>query len=78
MYGQDSQYSFRRSDTGGMAETTEGYYLVAGPAMLYYYDKANKKTIPVCNKPNCLHADEPDPAKIAKMQCFSRWRAIIF
>jgi hypothetical protein len=70
VYGQDSQYSFRRSDTGGMAETTEGYYLVAGPAMLYYYDKANKKTIPVCNKPNCLHADEPDLAKIAKCNAF--------
>lgn len=69
---QDSQYWFINKEYGGMAETETGYYFLSGPAssFLYFFDKQSGNTVPVCNKPNCLHADEPDDTKIATCNAY--------
>ena len=42
--------------------TGTGYYMMIGP-YLFYMDAGAMEPVPVCNRPNCLHYDEPDPKK---------------
>jgi hypothetical protein len=70
--GQDAQYGIINGYNGSIAEVNEGYYFLSGPgcSFLYYFDKEKKQAVPVCNKPNCLHADEPDSFKIANCSAY--------
>lgn len=75
VFGQDSQYRYINKNMqvpGCIAEAPNGYYFLSGPSnnFLYFYDKATRRAIPVCDKPDCLHANEPDSAKIAKCNAF--------
>ncbi|MFQ8599287.1 MAG: hypothetical protein ACLSAP_00915 [Oscillospiraceae bacterium] len=45
-----------------MAETTDGYYFMNG-SFLFYADKSRMQSIPVCDRPDCLHDKETDPTK---------------
>ena len=70
---QDSQYGFISKDLfEGITESPNGYYFLSGTVncYLYFYDNNTKKVCPVCNKPDCLHADEPDSTKIADCNAF--------
>ena len=55
-----------------MAESDTGYYFFSGldDKYLYYMDKNTLKPVVLCNKPDCLHSDEPDPAKIPDCNAF--------
>ena len=70
--GQDSQYMYFDTEDGSVTETKDSYYFLSGPdrCFLYLYDKTTKLALPVCNKPDCLHTDEPDNTKIAKCNAF--------
>lgn len=55
-----------------IAETEEGYYFPGGESEMYlfYADKRSMKPIALCNKPDCLHEQEPDPAKKADCNAY--------
>lgn len=65
----DDQYCYDKQSTRiiSMAGTPEGVYFFSGPGQmfLYYMDKRTGKAVPLCSKPDCLHADEPDPKRVA-------------
>jgi hypothetical protein len=71
---QDSQYGFVFQDLciGNIAESPNGYYFLSGTTInyLYFFDDVTKKAYPLCDKPDCLHADEPDCNKIADCNAF--------
>lgn len=60
----DDQYSLHVQ--GGFrtfAESEDGYFFgltLYGNHFLFYTDKETLQTLPVCNKPNCLHYEETD------------------
>jgi hypothetical protein len=60
------------SGFGCIAEAENGYYFMNGPlnCFLYFYDKGTKQTMPLCNKPNCLHADETERNRIGECNAF--------
>lgn len=67
---QDDQYTYKtQGNFSEMAESEDGYYFFCG-FYLYYVDKAAMKPVILCNKPNCLHYDETDPAKITSCNAF--------
>lgn len=74
IFNQDDQYWFVKptSSSISMAKSEEGYYFFSGPQnhYLYYMDKDTLKPAIVCNKPDCLHADEPHPEKIPECNAF--------
>lgn len=45
-----------------MVASESGYYFVRD-GFIYFTDKATMNTVALCNKPDCLHADETDPIK---------------
>lgn len=44
--------------TRGASSDTGIYYWENSRGRLLYYDKASKQQVPLCNRPNCKHADE--------------------
>lgn len=71
---QDDEYYFEKPTSSGqsMAESDDGYYFFSGPSdsFLYYLDKKTLKTTILCNKPDCLHDNEPDPSRIINCNAF--------
>ncbi len=64
VFGKDMQTMYKAQGYNPfMAETGDGYYFILG-SFLFYADKTSLQPIVVCNKPNCLHYDETDPAAI--------------
>ena len=67
VFGQDDQYWFNKFSASDLAvaESEDGYYFFSGPGQsyLYFLDKKTMKAQILCDKPDCLHADEPDPSK---------------
>ena len=62
--GQDQQFMF--CDNGGkqkITKSSKGYYFSVGH-YLYYIDDKGNEAIVMCNKPNCLHAEETNPYKV--------------
>ena len=58
--------SFSQSKRRVIAESPDGYYFaftLNGSRFLFFADKETLQVVPVCNKPNCLHYDEPDEEK---------------
>lgn len=74
IFGQDDQYYFTKQIASGlsMAESEDGYYFISGTenSYLYFLDKKTMQVQILCNKPDCLHADEPDPKKITYCNAF--------
>lgn len=52
-----------------MAQSDEGIYFLAGH-YLFFMDWDTKQTVPLCFKPDCLHADETDQEKIVFCDAF--------
>ena len=52
-----------------MAQSDEGIYFLAGD-YLFFMDWDTKQTVPLCFKPDCLHADETDQEKIVFCDAF--------
>ncbi|MCR5637009.1 MAG: hypothetical protein K6F76_07530 [Clostridiales bacterium] len=47
------------SSSSNIAASENGYYFTdMNFHYLYYFDKTSKRTVPVCNMPNCTHDDE--------------------
>ena len=44
------------------AESDEGFYFYA-PSLMYYMDKNSMEPLPLCGKPECLHAAETEKAR---------------
>lgn len=66
--GQDDQFFYSSNPySQRIAESEDGYYFFSGPyqLFLYYMDKKTMSPVVLCNKPDCLHADESDPSKVA-------------
>jgi len=65
--GQDQQYWYYASPMPEcpMIDTKDGYYFI-NHKFIYYRDKSTEETIPVCNKPECLHNDESCNAFLGK------------
>ena len=65
----DDQYTFERPIAlmVSMAQTEDGLYFFSGMSeyFLYYMDKDTGKVSILCNKPDCLHDEEPDIERIA-------------
>jgi hypothetical protein len=55
-----------------IAESEHGYYFFSGEnnSFLYYMDKETLKPTVLCNKPDCLHSDEPDGNKRANCNAY--------
>ena len=74
LLGQDDQYYFAKENASvpAMAESEDGYYFFSGPELsyLFFMDKKTMKVQVLCNKPDCLHYDEPDPSKKANCNAF--------
>jgi hypothetical protein len=74
--GQDDQFYFSGSSgqslAQSMTETEDGYYFLSGPckSYIYYIDKKTMKPVILCNKPDCLHAEEPDIFKVSNCNAF--------
>lgn len=62
--GQDNQYYLKASDMLSLAES-EGYYYFMGGPYLMSQNKETGEMTPVCNKPDCLHDEEPDSSRVA-------------
>ena len=62
--GQDDPLCLSSFNNIAIAE--DGYYFTSDEhKMLYYFDKATKKIVPVCNRPECFHENLPNgPAMI--------------
>lgn len=64
----DSQYTwFVQGQSRNFAEAEDGYYfslMVNGYSYLFFTEKETMQTVPVCNKPNCLHYEEMDEERI--------------
>lgn len=52
-----------------IARGKEGYYFLAGH-FLFYADPELQQIAPLCNKPNCLHYNEPDDEKLIQCNAF--------
>ena len=52
-----------------MAQSDEGIYFLAGD-YLFFMNWDTKQTVPLCFKPDCLHADETDQEKIVFCDAF--------
>jgi hypothetical protein len=73
VFGQDSQYGYTDFATEStIAQAEGGYYFISGPnnGFLYFYDKSKKQAVAVCNKPDCLHDNEPDSVRIGKCNAY--------
>jgi hypothetical protein len=70
-FEHDDQYYFLKPTISlcSIAESENGYYFFSGAnnSYLYYMDKKTMEPIILCNKPDCLHSDEPDGKK--KQSC---------
>ncbi len=68
--GKDYQYMyFATQDGNRVAETEDGYYFSLGQ-YLFFMDKESGEAVALCNKPNCLHNKETDPAKRINCNAF--------
>ena len=75
----DDPYMLHGFSSMMLAESDTGFYFIGhhiNGAYLYYMPKDTMKPIPLCNKPNCLHAErEDDPhatlqeINAARMEC---------
>jgi hypothetical protein len=74
VFEYDDQYYFFKPNVtfSAMAESKKGFYFFSGQnnEYLYYMDKSTLKPVILCNKPDCLHSDEPDPGKIQNCNAF--------
>lgn len=72
IFGQDSQFSLSTNFDPGITQSEDGYYFCSGPSLsyLYFYDNKTGLSVPLCNKPNCLHENETDVYKIADCDAF--------
>ena len=63
----DSQYTFcNQGKERKFAQSEDGYYFaltLQGNHFLFFTDKETMETVPVCNKPNCLHYAEASSEK---------------
>lgn len=61
---QDYQYNFFNKNTGNtiIQKGNDGYYFSLNN-FLYFADKKTLKSVPLCNKSDCLHDKEPNPEK---------------
>lgn len=62
--GQDDQYYFRPIGPCSFAESADYYYFIGG-SYLMSKNKETGEMTPVCNKPDCLHDEEPDSSRVA-------------
>lgn len=58
-YSTDMQIMYHVSGNVPMTKSDSGYYYIGEDGVVIYIDKASKKAIPLCSKPNCTHTD-PD------------------
>ncbi|MBQ9673136.1 MAG: hypothetical protein IJV39_00730 [Ruminococcus sp.] len=56
-YDVENDYQPFVNNTHDIAYCNEGYYFFERE-YLYFFDKASKKAVPVCNKPDCEHEDD--------------------
>lgn len=52
-----------------VAPAPDGYYFFIG-RYLYYLDKETKTAVPLCNKPECRHAEETDISRIPECNAY--------
>lgn len=52
-----------------IAVTSQGIYLIAGN-FVYYADPGTMEAKPLCHRPNCLHNQEQDSAKVPECDAF--------
>ncbi|MDY6352660.1 MAG: hypothetical protein SPL57_06425 [Lachnospiraceae bacterium] len=73
----DYQYQYFQPDSALGCNVTEdedgNLYYLAG-SYIYKYDIKNKKNAPLCNKANCLHDTEKDPARYKECNAFFPYR----
>ena len=73
-FDTDSQYGYTLQGQDRIfAESEDGYYFVLsikGTHYLFFTDKTTMETIPLCNKPNCLHYEEEDYTKRSMCNAF--------
>lgn len=74
-YSQEDQYCLEKAGLSSqtIAESPADLYFFSGPQNNYLFliDKKTLKSLVLCNKPECLHYNEPDPAK--KSNCNAFW-----
>lgn len=72
--GQDQQYFYLNNlfDGYGICETEQSYYFLGAHDKKYLFicDKEKEKAVPLCNKPNCLHARETNSYKVTECNAF--------
>ncbi|MCI9273188.1 MAG: hypothetical protein HFE39_04425 [Clostridiales bacterium] len=69
--GQDMQYMNMELSTLTLntAESSDGFYFME-ENFIFYTDKSSMQTVPLCNKPDCLHNLETDPKKVWKCNAY--------
>lgn len=65
----DDQYYLRNTIENEILESEDSYY-VFGFHYLYSIDKKTGAETPVCNKPDCLHDNEPDDSRRADCNAY--------
>lgn len=73
LYSDQLYFEKTQGSSPSMVSSQSGYYLIGGAEgakFLYYTDKATMKTTTLCNKPDCLHAEEKDPGKKRNCNAF--------
>ena len=64
--GTDFQYAWTLEGDRIFTQSEDGYYFVVyqnSGGYLYFTDKTTLQTVPLCSKPNCMHALETDDEK---------------
>lgn len=69
--GQDDPYQYLTlfDSKRKIIPADKGYYLMCG-AFLFYADEKMQNPVPVCNRPNCRHEQETDPAQVWKCNAY--------
>ena len=73
-FEHDDQYYFTKLSASypSVAKSADGYYFFSGESnsYLYYMDKKTMNPVILCNKPECLHAEESDSQKRERCNAF--------
>ena len=59
-----------------IAECDTGYYYLWGH-YIFYADKETMESVPLCNKPDCKHTEEPDSEKVYYCNAYLGGRSVL-
>ena len=59
-----------------IAECEAGYYYLWGD-YIFYADKETMESVPLCNKPDCKHTEEPDSEKVYYCNAYLGGRSVL-